>query len=116
MLAVGLGLADITRPAQAEAPHSLRDRALHPGPHRAQGGELGRCPSPPCPHKRGVVLMRAQRQAATRPFATRSPPGWHAPQSEPANLILMTSVSVPPAFWISRTSRAVVSFRVRIST
>ena len=96
-LEAGLGLADTTRPAQAEAPHSLRDRALRPGPHRAQGGELGRCPSPPCPHKRGMAPVRAQRQAATAPLPRaplpRAPSArrWHAPQSEPASLTLITS-------------------------
>ena len=99
MLQVGLGLADVARPAQAEAPDGLRDRALHPGPDRAQGGELGRCFPTPRAHECDALLVRAQRQAAP-PLV----PGvhfarcWHAPQSELENL---TSITLVP-----RLSRA----------
>ena len=72
MLEVGLGLADVARPAQAEAPDGLRDRALDAGPHRAQGSKLGRSSPMPRAHKRHVLLVCAQRQAAPRPRVARA--------------------------------------------
>jgi len=72
VLQVGLGLTNVARPAQAEAPDSLRDRALDAGPDCAQGGELGRRFPTPRAHECDVLLVRAQRQGAPRPLTTRA--------------------------------------------